>query len=97
MNRRSFLSSCLALAAAPAIVRADSLMRIVPRDAGLLIADDMGVVLPIDLITRGALRLAHEKAAFISAINRSYEFNYCEVGSRIVTRRQAPFSLNAHD
>ena len=32
MNRRSFLSSCLALAAAPAIVRADSLMRIVPRD-----------------------------------------------------------------
>lgn len=31
MNRRSFLSSCLALAAAPAIVRADSLMKIVPR------------------------------------------------------------------
>lgn len=32
MNRRGFLQSCLALAAAPAIVRADSLMRIVPRD-----------------------------------------------------------------
>lgn len=39
MNRRGFLSSCLALAAAPAIVRADSLMRIVPREAGVLIFD----------------------------------------------------------
>lgn len=33
MNRRSFLGSILAAAAAPAIVRADSLMRIVPSDA----------------------------------------------------------------
>lgn len=32
MNRRGFLGSILALGAAPAIVRADSLMRIVPRD-----------------------------------------------------------------
>jgi hypothetical protein len=32
MNRRSFLQSILALGMAPAIVRADSLMRIVPRD-----------------------------------------------------------------
>ena len=32
MNRRGFLQSCIALAAAPAIVRADSLMRIVPRN-----------------------------------------------------------------
>lgn len=35
MDRRGFLGSILALGAAPAIVRADSLMRIVPR--GLLI------------------------------------------------------------
>ena len=33
MDRRGFLSSILALGAAPAIVRADSLMRIVPREA----------------------------------------------------------------
>ncbi len=32
MNRRGFLGSILALGAAPAIVRADSLMRIVPLD-----------------------------------------------------------------
>jgi hypothetical protein len=36
MNRRGFLGSILLAAAAPAIVRADSLMRIVPRDVVLL-------------------------------------------------------------
>lgn len=36
MNRRGFLGSILALGAAPAIVRADSLMRIVPRETLLL-------------------------------------------------------------
>lgn len=39
MNRRGFLGSILALAAAPAIVRADSLMRIVPRETILLRGD----------------------------------------------------------
>ena len=33
MDRRGFLSGMIALAAAPAIVRADSLMRIFPMDA----------------------------------------------------------------
>lgn len=32
MDRRGFIGSILAAATAPAIVRADSLMRIVPRD-----------------------------------------------------------------
>lgn len=32
MNRRGFIGSILALGVAPAIVRADALMRIVPRD-----------------------------------------------------------------
>ena len=36
MNRRGFLGSILELGAAPAIVRADSLMRIVPRGALVL-------------------------------------------------------------
>lgn len=38
MNRRSFIGSILALGAAPAIVRADSLMRIVPRETMILSA-----------------------------------------------------------
>lgn len=47
MNRRGFLSGILALGVAPAIVRADSLMRIVPRglvfhpDAFSLVCDQM--------------------------------------------------------
>jgi len=38
-TRRSFLGSILALGAAPAIVRADALMRIVPRDAPLIVPE----------------------------------------------------------
>ena len=41
MNRRGFLQTCLALAAAPAIVRADSLMRIVPRDTRIIALRDL--------------------------------------------------------
>lgn len=41
MNRRSFLATILTSAVAPAIVRADSLMRIVPRDA-LMLGVDFG-------------------------------------------------------
>lgn len=36
MNRRSFLGAILAAGAAPAIVRADSLMRVVVRPSGVL-------------------------------------------------------------
>lgn len=36
VTRRGFLGSILAAAVAPAIVRADSLMRIVPREAAVL-------------------------------------------------------------
>ena len=38
-TRRNFMGSILALGMAPAIVRADSLMRIVPRDTVLWTAD----------------------------------------------------------
>ena len=43
MNRRGFLGSILALGVAPAIVRADSLMRVVPREMVMLTAGwDLG-------------------------------------------------------
>jgi hypothetical protein len=42
MNRRSFLGSILALGAAPAIVRADALMRVVPRSAPIIVGCDFG-------------------------------------------------------
>lgn len=76
MNRRGFLGSILALGAAPAIVRADSLMRLVPVDT--LIALDVPHVggnrlLTLEEITREALRIARDKARFIANVNRSYE------------------------
>lgn len=55
MNRRGFLGAILAAAAAPAIVRADSLMRIVPRD---LLVDDGTITEPLcygDSLLRGEI------------------------------------------
>lgn len=76
MNRRGFLQSILVAAAAPAIVRADSLMRIIPRDLAVM---DIGVgaydveILTIDQITREALRIAHENLLFIAGVDASFE------------------------
>lgn len=42
MNRRSFMSAILATACAPAIVRADSLMRIVSREQLVLVTQYFG-------------------------------------------------------
>lgn len=48
LTRRGFLGSILALAAAPAIVRADSLMRVVPRDTGVLLLNGGALVETVD-------------------------------------------------
>jgi hypothetical protein len=40
MNRRGFLQSILALGVAPAIVRADSLMRVNPRETTVVLASE---------------------------------------------------------
>lgn len=44
MNRRGFLSSILAAAVAPAIVRADSLMRVIPLETTILLETGVGGV-----------------------------------------------------
>jgi hypothetical protein len=41
MNRRSFLQSILAVGMAPAVVRAESLMKMVRRESGLIVPDAM--------------------------------------------------------
>lgn len=46
MNRRGFLGAILAAAVAPAIVRADALMRIVPRATTIIPAAEELVVMP---------------------------------------------------
>lgn len=77
MNRRGFLGSILALGAAPAIVRADSLMRIVPMDAAILLPGAVTLtgdrLVSLVEITREALRLCHEKAEYLSRLERQYD------------------------
>lgn len=41
MNRRQFMQGILATACAPAIVRADSLMRIVARDTTIVLPENL--------------------------------------------------------
>lgn len=81
MNRRGFLGSLLAAAVAPAIVRADSLMRIVPTETTILSALEQFVVtsvgsgntlLTMEEITRQALRIAHEKMVFIGHLSHPH-------------------------
>lgn len=89
MNRRGFLGSILALGAAPAIVRADSLMRIVPSQ--LLVETD--ALLSYDRITREALRVAHEKMVFLRGIER--EFGGSVDRKHIRVRLPTPYGRHA--
>lgn len=58
MNRRGFLGSILAACAAPAIVRADSLMRIVPLDTVILPAfHPDAILMEADAIDGGLVAL----------------------------------------
>ncbi len=40
-------------------------------------------LLTIDMITREALRLAHEKASFIGTINRQFDDSFGDSGAKI--------------
>jgi hypothetical protein len=45
MNRRSFLQSILAVGIAPAVVRAESLMKMVRRESGLVVPSGMELMM----------------------------------------------------
>lgn len=97
MTRRGFLSSILALCAAPAIVRADSLMRIVPRETlivpsgmAMMMADQIRVrqALTMEMITREVLRIAHEKIAFVDSLNRQFDAGWSTADSGVIRIRR---------
>ena len=70
MNRRDFLSAMLAACAAPAIVRADSLMRIVPRETTVVTPFEAVAVaryMTMDEIVREALREAHKSVKLVNS------------------------------
>lgn len=95
MNRRGFLGSILAACAAPAIVRADSLMRIVPREATIITSTD-GItwgaanrLLTIDEITRETLKVLERNMVFGQSVNRDVPDWYYGYGSgkHVIVRR----------
>lgn len=69
MNRRGFLGSMLALCAAPAIVRASSLMKIAPGfeelESGIVVPGNQ--LLTIEMITNEALRMFMVQHAALNA------------------------------
>lgn len=92
MNRRGFLGAILAAGAAPAIIRAESLMRV----TGIIVPTTAEVVtygnslLSIEMITAEALRVLEKNLKFAHAVNRSYNDQFtraaAEIGDRIKVR-----------
>jgi len=72
MNRRGFLVGILALGAAPAIVRATSLMPGRAIIAPSYMASAGSGLLTIDAITREALIILHKNLVFASEINQQF-------------------------
>lgn len=91
MNRRGFLGSILVAAAAPAIVRADSLMRVIPRDLVILPSEQRFVtatfegnqMLTVDQITREALKILEDNLKFMGNINAAYDIHWDRTVVRI--------------
>lgn len=77
MNRRGFLGAILAAAVAPAIVRADSLMRIIPREQLVLHkAAQIGITeAPMEVFADGDMLALMEAriAAALLALGRRME------------------------
>ena len=76
MNRRGFLQSILALSAAPAIVRADALMRVIQWDTEILTVGGTGIY-SVSLIAKETLPLLENNLVLANSIRKNYgqEFN----------------------
>ena len=81
MNRRGFLGGILALGAAPAIVRADALMKVVPRDlpfelsfttADMVMPPGGNTILTMEEITREALRVFNHHIGLMKSIDPDF-------------------------
>lgn len=88
MDRRGFLGSILAAAVAPAIVRADSLMRMVPTETVVLAPP----VAPIRAYTieEMELRIAAAMAALRDRIEADIYSNLCRKPSNLDALLRSP-------
>jgi len=89
MNRRGFLSGIIALGAAPAIVRADSLMRVVPRSLEIhaLPVWKSNSYVKMNLITQEALKILEQNLIINSQLLRG-----CDESGVIHIRRPPRFT-----
>ena len=89
LARRSFLLGGLALLAAPAIVRAGSLMPIRGELLTLDVWAQRNSLLTIDMITREAVRLWTNSNEFLRIIDREYDEQFRlapRIGSQLLIR-----------
>lgn len=90
MNRRSFLQSILAAGVAPAVCRAESLMKMVRRDSGLIVPDWRYATTFYDLRAEmlrkleNSMLLMHSMSAIPSLLMGA-------TGAQIVFRREFPW------
>ncbi len=97
VGRRGFIGGLLALIAAPAIVRPESLMMLAPTEK--LILPSSNSLLTIDMITREAASLFRDSNAFLRAIDRQYEDKFAADGAKIgsVLRIRLPLDYTVTD
>ena len=88
MDRRGFLRGIIAAAAAPAIVRADSLMRIVPREATIAVPTVKNGLMTLEMMTAEMMRVFSKRLVFADSVNRLWE---AESDSVIAIRKPPRF------
>lgn len=90
ITRRGFIGSILALHSAPAIVRADSLMRVViPTTQEItLITTSGNQILATDMISREALRIMSTNMKLESVYKGFYQDD-AKGGDRLIIRKPA--------
>jgi len=96
MNRRGFIGSILAIGAAPAIVRASSLMRvqgiIVPTLEEVVAVNSGNSLLTFDLITREALRVMEKNLILGQRVNAQFDSSFKGNSATIRIRRPITYA-----
>lgn len=98
MDRRGFLAGMLAACAAPAIVRADSLMRIVPRELELLVPNVIvgtgNYLLTPEMITKEALAILSKNLEMSAHVSSQYDESFKSLNNTLRIRRPRKFEIN---
>lgn len=96
IGRRGFIGSLIALVAAPAIVRIESLMPVTPTE---VIRYGGRNLLTIDMITREAVGIFRNSNAFLKAIDQEYDEEFSLKGAKIgdVLRIRLPLDYHLTD